>query len=574
MLFGSARPDVNPPTGLTVWEWLFEAKESSSLHHVPSHEITGYTNAVTKERINWAQVKEAATYVSTALVRKYGMQETQTVALFTQNTVWYPVAMFATIRAGGKVAGASPAYNVEEMTYALKVSDAKFLITGKASLEVAIAAAKNAGIPQSHVFLFDGEAEGITTFKQLQEIGKSYGEEGQIPVYSIPAGKTNTDICGFLNFSSGTTGLFKAVMLSHYNVIAQCLQMKEITPVEPKTFLAVLPLYHITGLIRFCTNPIFQNDEVILLPQFTMPLVLSAITTYHITELILVPPIAIRFANDPVVAKHNLSSVKRISCGAAPLSKEVTHSLAAKFPLAGFRQGYGMTESTGCLTTHFPEFYSYDYANTVGNIVPSTVIKIIDESGRQLDYNQTGEILARGPQIAMGYLGNENATAESFDKDGFFHTGDIGSINESGLVSIVDRIKEMIKVKGIAVAPAELEDLLLAHPRVADCAVVGVVDDYAGERPKAYVVLKEDDDEGGGLPSRELGLKIMKFVKERKVRFKWVREIEFVHAVPKSPSGKILRKVLRMQERERRESGKVVEGGLIVRDEEGERARL
>ncbi|KAK2812219.1 hypothetical protein FQN50_001577 [Emmonsiellopsis sp. PD_5] len=563
MIFRSKHPDIQVPTDITVWQWLFEFPETSPLYKFQPHELAGYTNAVTKERVNWAQAKEAATYVSTALVKKYGMKETETVSLFTQNTIWYPVAMFAAIRAGGKVAGASPAYNVEEMTYALKKADTKFLMAGPSCLKVALAAAKNAGIPESRVFLLDGEAPGITTFKELQAIGKSYGEQGQVPHPGIPIGQTNKDVCGFLNFSSGTTGLPKAVMLSHHNIMAQCLQMKAITPVEKKIFLGVLPLFHITGLIRFCNNPIHQNDEVILLPQFTMELTLKTIVEYQVTELIIVPPIVIRFINDKIVDQYDTSCVKRISCGAAPLSKEIVQLLAKRFPQAGFRQGFGMTESSGCLSSHSPKYYSYEYANTVGDLIPSTEIKIVDEEGKELGYDQPGEILARGPQIAMGYLGNETASAESFDKERFLHTGDIGSISEEGLITIVDRIKEMIKVKGIAVSPAELEDLLLGHPYVSDIAVLGKRDDYAGERPKAYVVLKQ-----GVEKSEAIGRELIQHVKERKARFKWVQEIEFIDAVPKSPSGKMLKRVLKERER----SG--VRDFVVSEENQRARARL
>ncbi|EER24333.1 AMP-binding enzyme, putative [Coccidioides posadasii C735 delta SOWgp] len=469
-------------------------------------------------------------------------------------------------RAGCMVAGASPAYNVEEMTYALKTADAKFLMTSPGSIEVAAAAAQKVGIPRKHIFLLEGEVQGYTTFKQLQDIGRSYGENGQAPPFQLPVGRTNKGLCGFLNFSSGTTGLPKAVMLSHHNVIAQCMQLKAITPpVGRKTVMGALPLFHITGLVKFMNCPMFFNDELIMLPQFNMELMLQTIVEYQISELVLVPPLVIRLVNDPVASKYDLSCVKRISCGAAPLSEQITQLLQQKFPQSGFKQGYGMTESCSCITSHSPKYYDYKYANTVGDIVPSTSVKIIDDNGKELGYNQPGEIIAKGPQIAMGYLGNPTATAEAFDTDGFLHTGDIGYMTEEGLIRIVDRIKEMIKVKGIAVAPAELEDLLLGHPDVADCAVLGVKDDYAGEKPKAYVVLRD-----GLSVSEEMGKKLMKYVSERKVRFKWVEEIEFTDAVPKSPSGKILRRVLREKER----SGKH-RGFTVKRDGwDGQRAKL
>ena len=197
------------PRDITTWQWLFESPTYSPIHRFPEHELGGYTDGVTKEKLNWREVKDVATYLSTALVRKYGLKVGETVALFSQNTIWYPVAMHATLRVGGKVSGASPAYNVEEMTYALQKADAKFIFTHPNSMEVATAAAKNAGIPKQNLFLLEGELGGYTTIKELVEMGKRESE--QVPYFTIPAGKTNFDICGFLSFSSGTTGLPKAV---------------------------------------------------------------------------------------------------------------------------------------------------------------------------------------------------------------------------------------------------------------------------------------------------------------------------------------------------------------------------
>ena len=185
------------------------------------------------------------------------------------------------------------------------------------------------------------------------------------------------------------------------------------------------------------------------------------------------------------------------------------------------------------------------------------------DSGREMGYNEPGEIWARGPQIAMGYLKNPTATAESFDQDGFLHTGDVGAVDEENFIRITDRIKEMIKVKGVAVAPAELEDLLLGHPDVNDAAVVGIRDDYAGERPKAFVVLKQGRQEQW----REMGRLLMAYVQEKKIRPKWVQEVEFLDVVPKSPSGKILRRLLRQREKDG------VHSEFVVKDERA-RARL
>lgn len=541
MPFKSTQPDIQLPTDVTIWDWLF-LSPSSSLKKHPAHALRGYSNGITGERINYAEVQEATTYLSTAMVKRYGLKEGEAVALFSPNNIWYPVAMLGTLRAGGVVSGASPAYNVEEMTYALNKAGTKFLMTVPSSMDVAAAAAKKAGIPRERVFLLEGELEDFTTMKTLLDIGKSFGEMGQIPSFKIPKGKKNKNICAFLSFSSGTTGLPKAVMIAHQNVIAQVLQVQLITPPDLQKILAVLPVFHITGLVHALHLPISINAEVYMLPAFTMKDLLDTVVRHQLRELLLVPPILIRLVRDPLVDKYDLSCLRRFSTGAAPLSEEILHLLKKKFPQTEFKQAYGMTESCSCITAHPPEKYDYKYGHTVGTICASTEIKIIDLDGNELGLNEPGEILTRGPQITMGYLNNPKATAETFEEDGWLHTGDQGIVDDEGMLTITDRIKEMIKVKGIGVAPAELEDLLLGHSSVEDVAVMSVPDDYTGERPKAYVVPKK-----GIEGSPQFGQELIKYVQERKSRIKWITEIAFVETIPKSASGKILRRVLRDQ---------------------------
>ncbi|KAL0254916.1 hypothetical protein SLS55_009440 [Diplodia seriata] len=394
--------------------------------------------------------------------------------------------------------------------------------------------------------------------KELIEWGKKQGESNQVPAFKIPA---------------GTTGLPKAVMISHQNVIAQCLQVQQITTADHDKVLAVLPAFHITGLVHVLHLPVLINAAVIILPSFTMRSMLATIQKYRIRELLLVPPILIRLIRDPVVAEYDLSCVRRFSSGAAPLSAEILQLLRERFPGTGFKQGYGMTESCSCITAHPPDRYDFRHAHTVGAIVASTEVRIVRPDGTDVaGVGEPGEILARGPQVVMGYLDNPAATRETFDADGWLHTGDQGSIDADGLITITDRIKEMIKVKGVAVAPAELEDLLLGHAKVEDVAVLGVADEYAGEVPKAYVVLKPGVVGGGGKGGDEtaaaavaVGRELLAYVRENKVRDKRVREVEFVEEIPKSASGKILRRVLRDR----------AEKGVVVRDDAvADRAKL
>jgi 4-coumarate--CoA ligase len=363
-------------------------------------------------------------------------------------------------------------------------------------------------------------------------------------------------------------------MISHQNVIAQCLQITAVlapSPSLPRKVLALLPAFHITGLVHLLHLPIHLNAEVYMLPSFTMPGMLSVVSEYKIPELLLVPPIIIRLVRDPIVDEYDLSHVTAFSSGAAPLSAEILELLKKKFPNTGFKQGYGMTESCSCLTAHPSDMYSYEYAHKVGTICASTEIKILDEDGKELSYDQPGEIWGKGPQVTMGYLDNEEATRSTY-VDGWLRTGDQGMIGRDGMVMITDRIKEMIKVKGIAVAPAELEDLLLGHEFVEDVAVLGIPDEWSGEKPKAFVVRKAGVGGKGGreIGERELGGLLMEYVKERKVRTKWIKEVEFINEIPKSASGKILRRVLRDLHRGKGEGDR----GTIVRDEVTEKAKL
>ncbi|KAJ5290777.1 hypothetical protein N7478_000028 [Penicillium angulare] len=549
MIFTSTQSKITVPEHLTTWDWLFEAP-FSSLPEKTSSGLAGFTNAATKERIDYGQVKEYATFISTALTRNLGLVAGDTVALFSPNTVWYPIAMFATNRFGGIISGASPAYNVEEMTYALEKSKAKVLMTAISALPVAIPAAKKAGIPPERIILLGGRQDGFHTIQDLVTFGRKFGPDGQVSSFKLESGRSNKQLCGFLSFSSGTTGLPKAVMISHHNVIAQCLQVTQLTPEEHKKVLAVLPLFHITGLVHQMHLPVLRNADVYMLPAFTMATMLDAVVEYQISELLLVPPIIIRLLRDPIVKNYDLSHVRRFSSGAAPLSAEVLQELQRRFPQTGFKQGYGMTESCSCITAHPVEKSTYDYAHRVGAIVANTEVKIVDpDTERELGYNEPGEILARGPQIVMGYLDNDKATSETFDLDGWLHTGDVGYIDREGFITITDRIKEMIKVKGIAVAPAELEDLLLGHPIIEDVAVGSIPDDYAGQRPKAYVVLKPDILHNSDSETvLSLLHNLIQYVQDNKARFKWIKEVELIEEVPKSASGKIIRRVLRQHE--------------------------
>ncbi|KAL6364105.1 hypothetical protein LRP88_03538 [Fusarium phalaenopsidis] len=276
--------------------------------------------------------------------------------------------------------------------------------------------------------------------------------------------------------------------------------------------------------------------------KFNMTRMMQTIVEFRCDELWLVPPLLIRLLNDPSAQGYDLSFVKQFNTGAAPLAEQVITQLEKRFPNLSIRQAWGMTETTSCLTVTPAELTTWSNATKVGKLVPGTEIRVVDpETERDVPKGQIGEIWARGPQVTKGYLDRPEETAASYVNGGFLRTGDLGNIDEEGFVTIHDRIKGMIKVRGHAVAPAELEDLLHGHPKVRDVAIIGIPDDYSGELPRAFVVLRDGINKGF-----EVEQELQDFVAFRKPKHKRLAGgVEFVSEIPKSASGKILRRVLK-----------------------------
>ena len=360
-------------------------------------------------------------------------------------------------------------------------------------------------------------------------------------------------------------------MISHRNVIANVLQIKAFdqpyreTKKAPGTVsdftctvLGLLPFSHIYGLVLICHASLYRGDRVVILPSFKFDTFLGAIQKYQINLLFLVPPIIINLVNNkPLLDKYDLSSVENIFTGAAPLGKETAEDLIQMFPKWVIRQGYGLTETSTVVCATSPHDV---FLGSCGSLLPGYEAKIITIEGTEVNgYDQPGELVVKSPSVVLGYLNNDQANKETF-QDGYMRTGDEAVIRKNPVsghehIFIVDRIKELIKVKGMQVAPAELEAHLLAHPAVSDCAVIPVPDDAAGEVPKAFVVKSPEV----GLEDSDAGLKaqIVRHVEKHKARHKWLKGgVEFIEAVPKSASGKILRRMLRDKEREvRRQKG-------------------
>ena len=453
-----------------------------------------------------------------------GFGKGDVLAIFSPNIPEYAIAYLAAIRLGGIVTPANPLYTPEELAFQLNDAGAKFLLTIPLFVETATAAAGQSGVKEVFVF---GEAEGATPFAQLMKPG---GE--------VPQVETGFDDVIVLPYSSGTTGLPKGVMLTHRNLVGNIHQTRELHKVtEDDVLIAILPFFHIYGQQVIMNNGLAHGATLVTMPKFDLEQFLGLVQEHKITRAYLVPPIILALAKHPVVDKYDLSSIDVILSGAAPLGQELQQAVRDRLGCKAL-QGYGLTE-TSPVTNVIPDD-GEPKAGSVGPLVPNTEAKVIDvESGEEVGTGDRGELWYRGPQIMKGYLNNSEATKATIDDDGFLHTGDIGYVDEDGYFYIVDRLKELIKYKGFQVPPAELEALLLTHPKIADAAVIGVPDEEAGELPKAYVV------PNGDLTEEE----VMEFVAGHVAPHKKVRLVEITNEIPKSASGKILRRVLVEKER-------------------------
>ncbi len=339
-----------------------------------------------------------------------------------------------------------------------------------------------------------------------------------------------------LPYSSGTTGLPKGVMLTHRNLVANLTQTQAtLATGADDVLIAVLPFFHIYGQTVIMNLGLRAGATIVTMPRFDLEQFLSLIEHRAVTRAYVVPPIALALAKHPAIDEADLSSLELIMSGAAPLGSELADQVAKRVGCP-VMQGYGMTE-TSPVTHLVPPDQSEGRGGKIGMPLPDTEARIVDpESG---DDAERGELWIRGPQVMKGYLNNAEATADTIDGDGWLHTGDVAEVDDEGHFEIVDRLKELIKYKGFQVPPAELEALLLTHPKVTDAAVIGIPDDEAGELPKAFVVAGDDvtDEE------------IMEFIAGQVSPQKRVRLVERIGEIPKSASGKILRRVLAERER-------------------------
>ncbi|XP_026332546.1 4-coumarate--CoA ligase 2-like [Hyposmocoma kahamanoa] len=498
--------------------------------------------AETKKQYTYNQLQHYMAVFATSLRRKLGLQQGDVVAAMLPNNPEFVVVSFGALQAGCVMTTINPIYKELEISHQVSTTEPKLIVTNPECYEAVVkglAIAKN----NAKIVLVDGPdakiPEGVIRYSEI-------AEKGEVDYKFLDTIEVKLEDTAFIPFSSGTTGLPKGVDISYKNLLAAIEIMQNKNHCFPQlahgdfqdVVPCVLPFFHIYGLVVTLIGHLSMGCKLITLNKFSTGLFFDVLSRDKVSLLYVVPPIAILLGKHQDVKPEFFRNMRHIVCGAAPLAATDAEAVLKRSERHfEFNQGYGATETTSLTTTIPIRAKDVDY-NSCGIAMSSVKLKFVDpQTGKTVPIGESGEMYVQSPTVMRGYYKNEKATKESLTEDGFFKTGDMGYYDPKKGLFITDRIKELIKVKGMQVAPAELESILRSHPAVVEAAVIGVPHDFNGESPKAFVVKKN----GLSVSPEE----IQDYVAGKVASFKKIEEVVFVEDIPKNMTGKILRKELK-----------------------------
>ncbi|XP_033216843.1 4-coumarate--CoA ligase 1-like [Belonocnema kinseyi] len=514
--------------------WRYKSAAEFFLELIPKYGTAiAMISVETGEELTYNQILENSLKLALSL-KKLGLKVNDRIGICSENNLNFGIAFLSSIFLGTTICPLSPSYTEMELIHTMMISKPKYIFVSISCLPIMRKVVMDLPWFPKLILLYPKASD--TDIPNLPDLISKLSDS-ELRNFKLPEIDKEDHVL-LIACSSGTTGLPKGVMLSDKNILIRI----QISAEDPASFLksckiilGILPMHHTYGICSLLTV-LAEGRKLIVLSKFEERVFLETVEKYRIEILLLVPSVLVFLAKSPIVNEYDLSCVKKIISGAAPLSKEIEEIVTKKMKLRAIHSGYGLTESTGILIGS-PENHK---VNSVGILVPGVQAKVVslDEKLKEpLGPNMEGELCFKGKNIMKGYCGDEKAT-KAIIKDGFLHTGDVGYYDEDGYFFIIDRVKELIKYKGFQVPPAELESILLSHNKIGDAAVVGLPDETAGELPLAFVVK---------LPGVEIRAEeVIEYVNERVSPQKRLRGgVRFINAIPKNPSGKILRKDLR-----------------------------
>ncbi|XP_008809099.1 4-coumarate--CoA ligase-like 1 [Phoenix dactylifera] len=523
-IFRSKFSAVPGPEGTTLPEFVLQDAEDYA-------DKVALLEASTGKTYTYGEVVRDTRRFAKAL-RSVGLRKGHVVVVVLPNLAIYPVVALGIMAAGGVFSGANPLALPLEIRKQVEDSDARLIVANSFTHDKV----KDFGVPI--LVVGEGQVGDAIRWDDLLEASDRAGpSETEEKV-------TQGDLCA-LPYSSGTTGSSKGVMLTHRNLVANlCSSLFSVGPdmIGHVTVLGLMPFFHIYGITGICCASLRNKGKVVVMERFELGAFLRALIAHEVHFAPIVPAIMLAMVKSPIVDEFDLGMLRlrSVMTAAAPLAPELLAAFEDKFPGVQVQEAYGLTEHSCITLTHGDPRKRHGIAkkNSVGFILPNLEVKFVDpNTGRSLPKNTPGEVCVRSQCVMQGYYKNNEETERTVDKEGWLHTGDVGYIDDDGDVFIVDRIKELIKYKGFQVAPAELEAILLSHPSVDDAAVFALPDEEAGEIPAACVVMSPKARDGEEA--------IMRYVASNVATYKRIRVLHFVDSIPKSSSGKILRRLLR-----------------------------